>query len=178
MMLLKQRIVDALNKQVEEEFFAAAQYLAFALYYDRETLPELAKYFYAQSNEEYGHALKFLHYLTDAGAVGLVPPVRGPKNEFEKPIECVEMALQQELHVTELINGLVDLAIQENDHLTRDFLQWFVTEQLEEVSSMSDLLNVMKHAGDNILLVEDYLARNPRPDAGAPGAGGGGEAGA
>jgi ferritin len=165
-MLLKQTVADALNKQVEEEFFAAAQYLAIALYYDRETLPGLSSYFHAQSTEEYGHALKILQYLNDAGAMALVPGTREPNNSFSKPIECVELALQQELHVTDLINRLVDLAVQENDHLTRDFLQWFVTEQLEEVSSISDLLNVMKYAGDNVLLVEDYLARNPRPDAG------------
>jgi ferritin len=80
--------------------------------------------------------------------------------------EAVQLALDQELKVTQQINNLVDLAIKENDHLTREFLQWFVAEQLEEVASMTDLLNVVKRAGeDNLLRVEDYLARNPRADA-------------
>ena len=78
----------------------------------------------------------------------------------------MQLALNQELKVTEQINNLVDLAIKENDHLTRHFLQWFVSEQLEEVATMTDLLNVIQRAGEaNLLLVEDYLARNPHVDA-------------
>lgn len=174
-MLLKQSIVDALNGQVVEEFTASSQYIAISLYFERETLPELAKYFQAQAMEEHGHAMKLLHYMTDAGSNGLVPATEEVKNYFEAAEEAVQLALDQELKVTDQINKLVDLAIKENDHLTRQFLQWFVTEQLEEVSSMSDLLNVVRRAGEtNLLLVEDYLARNPRPDA--SGAAGGADA--
>ena len=165
-MLLKQSMVDALNKQVIEEFSASAQYIAIALHFDSETLPELSKYFHAQATEEHGHAMKLLQYMTDAGGMAIVPATREPKNHFETAEEPVQLALNQELKVTEQINNLVDLAIKENDHLTRQFLQWFVTEQLEEVATMTDLLNVVKRAGEaNLLLVEDYLARNPRVDA-------------
>jgi len=167
-MLLKQSIVDALNKQVIEEFSASAQYIAIALHFDSETLPELSKYFHAQATEEHGHAMKLLQYITDAGGHATVSATREPKNHFETAEEPVQLALNQELKVTEQINNLVDLAIKENDHLTRQFLQWFVTEQLEEVATMTDLLNVVQRAGEaNLLLVEDYLARNPRVDAGA-----------
>ena len=166
-MLLKQSIVDALNKQVVEEFTASLQYIAIALYFDSETLPQLSNFFHAQATEEHGHAMKLLQYLNDAGAKAVVPATRELKNYFETAEEAVELALNQELKVTEQINRLVDLATDEKDHLTRQFLQWFVTEQLEEVSSMTDLLNVVKRAGEtNLLLVEDYLARNPRSDAG------------
>lgn len=166
-MLLKQSVVDAVNRQVVEEFTASLQYIAIGLYFDSETLPELAKFFHAQATEEHGHAMKLLHYINDAGGTTIVPATREVKNHFETAAEAVELALNQELKVTEQINSLVDLAIKENDHLTRQFLQWFVAEQLEEVSSMTDLLNVVKRAGEaNLLLVEDYLARNPRPDAG------------
>ncbi len=165
-MLLKQSVVKAINGQVAEEFGAMTQYIAISLYFDLETLPELAKYFYAQAMEEHGHAMKLLQYIVDAGNKPIVPAVKDPQNEFKTAAEAVQLALDQELKVTGQINNLVDLAIKENDHLTRQFLQWFVTEQLEEVSSMSDLLNVIKRAGEtNLLLVEDYLARNPRPDA-------------
>jgi bacterioferritin B len=165
-MLLKQTVVDAINGQVAEEFAAATQYIAISLYFQAETLPELAKYFYAQGMEEHGHAMKLLRYLSDAGANAVVPGVEAPKNEFGAAAEAVQMALNQELKVTEQINNLVDLSIKQNDHLSRQFLQWFVTEQLEEVSSISALLNVVKRAGEaNLLLVEDYLARNPRADA-------------
>ena len=165
-MLLKQAMVDALNKQVIEEFSASTQYIAISLHYDSETLPELAKYFHAQATEEHGHAMKLLKYITDAGGKAIVPAVREPKNHFETGEEPVELALNQELKVTEQINHLVDLAIKENDHMTRQFLQWFVSEQLEEVATMTDLLNVIQRAGEaNLLLVEDYLARNPHVDA-------------
>lgn len=165
-MLLKQSVVDAINRQVVEEFTASLQYTAIALYFDSETLPELSKFFQAQAMEEHGHAMKLLHYINDAGGVAIVPATREVKNHFETAAEAVQLALNQELKVTEQINALVDLAIKENDHLSRQFLQWFVAEQLEEVSSMTDLLNVVKRAGEaNLLLVEDYLARNPRSDA-------------
>jgi ferritin len=112
------------------------------------------------------HAMKLMQYLNDAGSVAIMPATKAPKNHFEAAVEAVQLALSQELKVTEQINNLVDVAIKQNDHLTRQFLQWFVTEQLEEVSTMGDLLNTIKRAGEaNLLLVEDYLARNPRADA-------------
>ena len=164
-MLLKQTVVDALNGQVVEEFTATTQYIAISLYFEQETLPELAKYFHAQALEEHEHAMKLLRYITEAGNKPVVPATKAVKNDFSAAEEAVQLALDQEMKVTRQINDLVDLAIKENDHLTRQFLQWFVTEQLEEVSTMSDLLSVVKRAGEgNLLLVEDYLARNPRPD--------------
>jgi ferritin len=164
-MLLKQSVVDALNGQVVEEFGAAAQYIAISLYFEQETLPELAKYFYAQAMEEHEHAMKLLRYITDAGNKPVVPATKAVKNEFESAAAAVQLALDQEMKVTDQINSLVDLSIEERDHLTRQFLQWFVIEQLEEVSTMSDLLSVVKRAGEtNLLLVEEYLARNPRAD--------------
>ena len=163
--LLKQSVNDAINKQVVEEFSASGQYIAIAFYFEAETLPELAKFFHAQAAEEHMHAMKLLHYLSEAGAQPLVPATKQPKNHFDSVEEAVQLALNQELKVTEQINSLVDLAVEEKDHLTRQFLQWFVTEQLEEVSSMSDLLRVVKRATQqNLLLIEDYLARNPRED--------------
>jgi ferritin len=163
-MLLNQSVADALNRHVIEEFAAAAQYLAIALYFDSEVLPQLSQFFQLQSTEEYGHAMKLLQYVTDAGSHPIVPATPEPKNHFESAEECVQLALDQELKVTKLINGLVDVAVRENDHLTRQFLQWFVTEQLEEVATMTDLLATIKRAGEtNLLLVEDFLARNPHP---------------
>ena len=169
-MLLKQTVVDALNKQVTEEFTASLQYTAIALYFDRETLPQLTNFFHLQAGEEHMHAMKLLQYINDAGGQPLIPATKEVKNFFESAAEAVQLALDQELKVTDQINNLVDIAIKENDHLTRQFLQWFVTEQLEEVSSMSDLLNVIKRAGEtNLLLVEDYLIRNPHAEAAAGG---------
>ena len=169
-MLLNKAVTDALNKQVVQEFAAAAQYLAISFYFDAETLPQLSRFFNLQSQEEYGHAMKILNYVADAGAHPIIPATPEPKNHFESAEECVQLALEQELKVTKLINELVDLAAGHNDHLTRQFLQWFVTEQLEEVATMSDLLATIRRAGEhNLLQVEDFLARNPHPEAGSEG---------
>jgi ferritin len=166
--LLKQTVVDALNRQVVEEFTASNQYIAMALYFDGETLPQLSKYFHHQANEEHLHGMKLLQYITDAGGQPVVPATREPKNHFSSVEEAVELALNQELTVTQQINELVSLAVQENDYLTREILQWFVTEQLEEVSSMSDLLNVVRRASKNLFRVEDFLARNPHEAEAGP----------
>jgi len=170
-MLLKQPVIDVINAQATEEFTASAQYLAIALYFERETLPELAGYFHLQASEEYGHAAKLLGYINEVGGMPVIESTRAVKNNFSGVEECIELALNQELIVTEQINNLVKVAIEHNDYLTHQFLQWFVTVQLEEVSSMNDLLNVVKRAGDNLFRIEEFLSRTPHPEAaGANGA--------
>ncbi len=169
--LLKQSVVDALNKQVVEEFTASLQYNAIAFYFDALTLPELTQFFHLQAQEEHEHAMKLLQYIADAGNQPIVPATKNIKNHFESVEEAIQLALDQELTVTRQINDLVGLASQENDYLTHQFLQWFVTEQLEEVSSMSDLLNIVQRAGNDLFRIEEYLLRNPHEMA----AGGGGE---
>ena len=164
--LLKQSVVDALNGQVVEEFTASFQYTAIALYFDSETLPELTNFFHLQASEEHMHAMKLLQYIADAGNQPVVPATKEVKNHFESVEEAVQLALNQELKVTEQINNLVGIANKENDYLTHQFLQWFVTEQLEEVSSMSDLLNIVQRAGDDLFRIEEYLSRNPHESAG------------
>lgn len=159
--LLKQSVVDALNGQVVEEFTAESQYIVIALYFDSETLPQLSNFFHAQAAEEHQHGMKLLQYITDAGGQPIVPATKTVKNHFERVEEAVELALNQELKVTKQINDLVALAAKENDYLTHQFLQWFVTEQLEEVSTISDLLNIVKRAGDDLFRIEDYLIQNP-----------------
>ena len=169
--LLKQSVVDAINAQVVEEFTASLQYTAISLYFDAETLPQLSHFFDLQAEEEHMHAMKLLNYISEAGGQPIVPATKPVKNDFESVEEAVELALNQEIKVTEQINNMVALSIQENDYLTQQFLQWFVTEQLEEVSSMSDLLNVARRAGDNLFRVEDYLIQNPH-ESEAEGEGG------
>ena len=159
--LLKQPVVEALNAQVVEEFTASLQYTAIALYFDMETLPQLSHFFHLQAQEEHGHAMKLLNYITEAGGQPIVPATKPVKNHFESVTEAVELALNQEIKVTDQINNLVAISQEEKDYLTHQFLQWFVTEQLEEVSSMSDLLNVARRAGDDLFRVEDWLLQNP-----------------
>ena len=167
-MLISKETNEALNQQIGNEFLASLQYVAIAAHFDRESLPELAAHFYRQSDEERAHAMRMVKFLVDAGGSVQIPPIAGPRAGFGSPEEAVRIALDHELDVTHQINRLVDLAQKQNDHITQAFLQWFVTEQLEEVSSTDTLLRIIQRAGDNILHVEEYLARrNPVQNAAA-----------
>lgn len=159
-MIVKQATVDAMNDQVQNEFMASSQYVAIAVYFDDEGLPDLAAFFYRQAEEEREHAMKFVHFLLETGARPHIPDLPAVKNGFESAYEAVEYALNQEIKVTEQINDIVTIARRENDHTSDQFLQWFIEEQVEEVDSMESLLQTIRHAGDNLLMVEDYVRRN------------------
>jgi len=159
--------VDRLNEQIGHEFAASQQYLAIAVYYDDETLPRLASFFYAQALEERNHALMMVQYLLDAGAPAPVPGVAAPQNSFGDVVEPVALALEQERRVTDQINALAAVARKEGDYSSEQFMQWFIKEQTEEVASMNDLLKVVTRARENPLLAEEYLAREAPGDAGA-----------
>lgn len=159
--LISQELANAINQQIGSEFQAKLQYLNLAAYFDAEDLPQLAAFFYQQAQDEEMHAMKFLHYLVDAGSVVEIPLIAKPEFTFDSAETAVHLALQSEVRVTGQINALMDLAVEQKDHLSQDFLRWFVTEQLEEISTMKTLLNITRRAGDNLLWVEDYLVRNP-----------------
>lgn len=164
-MPLERDVSDALNAQMGRELEAHLQYLAISSWFDAEGLPELHRFFAAQAAEEHLHAMRFLAYLQDADGEVAIRGVAAPKADFESAEEAVAASLDWENSVTASIHGLVDLAVARHDHATQVFLQWFVTEQVEEVSTMTELLQVTRRAGDaNLLLVEDYVARSlPAP---------------
>ncbi len=159
--------VERLNEQIGHEFAAAQQYLAIAVYYDDETLPRLAAFFYAQALEERNHALMMVQYLLDAGAQAPIPGVAAPQTEFGDVVAPVALALAQERRVTDQINALAAVARQEGDYSSEQFTQWFIKEQIEEVAAMNDLLKVVTRAQDNPLLAEEYLAREAPGEEGA-----------
>ena len=171
------RFPDALNEQIGHEFAASQQYVAIAVYYDSETLPQLAATFYRQAVEERNHAMMIVQFLLDSDLPVTIPGVEAPRTGFSGPAEPVALALEQEKRVTDQIVALVALAREEGNLVGEQFLHWFLQEQREEVASMSQLLATVGRAGDNLLLVEDHLARtgaeeNPL-EAGAPPAAGG-----
>jgi ferritin len=174
------RFPQALNEQVGREFAASQQYVAIAVYYDSETLPQLAGHFYRQAVEERNHAMMIVQYLLDADEGVAIPGVEAPRTDFANPVAPVELALEQEKQVTAQIIELAKLARNEGDLVGEQFLDWFLEEQREEVSGMSTLLSIVRRASDaNILLVEEYLARvgsggeQGGPEANAPPAAGG-----
>jgi bacterioferritin B len=168
---------DGLNEQVGYELAASQQYVAIAVYYDAQTLPRLAAHFYRQAVEERNHAMMIVQYLLDADERITVPGVAAPQTEFADVVEPVRLALEQEKRVTEQISELAKLARSEGDLVGEQFLHWFLQEQREEVSSMGALLTVVERSRDNVMLIEDFLAREAVGDAGAeagapPAAGG------
>ena len=169
-MIIKPKVAEAMNAQIQSEFAASAQYVAIAVYFDEETLPDLAAFFYAQAEEERMHAMKFVHFILEAGGKPIIPGLPEMRNNFDSASDAVQFALDQEIKVTDQINNLVSIANAENDYASSQFLQWFVTEQVEEVDSMTTLLNTIKHAGGTLLLVEDFVRRTMAAAAGAAAA--------
>ena len=151
--------VTQLTEQIGNELAASHQYAQIALHYDAETLPRLASFFYGQSLEERTHALMMVQYLLDAGVTPVLPATPAPASGFDDVVAPVKLALEQERQVTDQINALAGLARQDGDYASEQFLQWFLKEQVEEVSTMNDLLKVVTRAQENPLLAEEYLAR-------------------
>lgn len=161
-MTIKKAMVEPFNEQIQSEFSASQQYIAIAVYFDEMGLVELGQFFYRQSEEERMHAMKFVHFMLETEGRPSIPAIPELKNDFKSPEEAVQFALDQERKVTAQIDNLVSLSRKEEDHAANNFLQWFVTEQVEEVATMTTLLQTIRLAGDNLLLVEDYVRRNPQ----------------
>ena len=172
-----QSFADALNEQIANEFAAHQQYVGMAVYYDAETLPRLAAFFYRQAAEERGHAMMMIQFLLDTEQEVRIPDINAQQTRFDDAVAPVKMALEQEKRVGEEINALFKLARDNGEYRAEQFMQWFVKEQVEEVALMQDLLNVVERTSKNLDLAEDYIARE-RPgeeeDPTAPPAAGGG----
>ena len=162
-MIISNKMNGALNEQIGHEFGASIQYVSIAGHFDCEGLPMLARHFYRQAEEERDHAMRIVKYVVDAGGRLEIPQIPAPRSSFSSAAEAVQLSLDWERKVTKQINGLMDSAIKENDHITQNFLEWFVKEQLEEMSSMDTLLRMVQRAGETgLLFVENYLAQQGR----------------
>ena len=156
---MAEKFAKALNDQIANEFGASQQYVGAAVYYDSETLPRLAAFFYRQAQEERDHAMMMVQYLIDTDQDVRIPDITSQQTRYDDSVAPVRMALEQERRVGEEINALFKLARDTDEFRAEQFMQWFVKEQVEEVALMQDLLNVVERAHDNLLLVEEYLAR-------------------
>jgi len=164
------RFVDQLNIQIGNEFAAHQQYVAIAVHFDALTMPRMAAFFYRQAMEERDHAMMMVQYLVDADERVTIPGVASPVTTFETLVQPVELALQQEKRVTEQINELTAIARDERDFASDQFMQWFIKEQVEEVSTMSDLLTVVRRSGDDIEDIEKWVDRETTGGGEDPGA--------
>jgi ferritin len=166
-----------LQEQVKNEFTASQQYIAVAVWFDDNDLPRLASHFYKQALEERNHAMMIVQYLMDNSIKPQIPAIEQVRNDFSETRELIALALEQEREVTREIETLAKTARDEGDYLGEQFMQWFLKEQVEEVSSMSTLLNVVDRSKGNLFDVENFLARESVGDEGtdptAPKAAGG-----
>jgi bacterioferritin B len=172
-----ERFVEALNEQVANEFAASHQYVAIAAHYEAQTLPQLARFFYVQAIEERGHAMMMIKYLIDTNSPVRLREIGAPDTDFADHIAPIRLALEQERMVSEHIGELFKTAREEGDYLSEQFVQWFLKEQVEEVATMSELLDVAERVRDLPMTLEEYIAReNPgggRDDPAAPEPAGG-----
>ena len=155
-----ERFVEALNEQIGKEFNAAHQYTAVAAWYDRETFPRLAKFFFDQAEEERGHAMKMVNYLRDTNAELKLNEVKAPRTEFPDHVEPIKLALESERNVTVSISKIFEIARETDDYASESFMQWFVDEQVEEESSMEALLQVAERVREYPMMLEEFLARD------------------
>lgn len=158
-MLISPELNKAFNEQIGRELLASHQYISIASYFDGRALKKLAQLFFKQSEEEREHAMKMIQYLNDVSGKVEIPPIEAPNAEFGSALEAVNLALQWELGVTHHINNLMTLAIEQKDYAAQEFLYWFVKEQVEEVSRMQDIVQVIEQVGEHyIIMVEGYLS--------------------
>lgn len=159
-------LIAKMNEQIGNEMGASLQYISIASYFETETLPELAAFFYRQADEERDHAMRFVKFILDIEGSVRIPDIPAPKGDFKTAEEAVKLSVEWEKEVTQQIYELVEIAQNASDYISVRFLDWFVNEQREEVSTMSSLLDVVRRAGpDGLLHVEDYLVRHGDPHA-------------
>lgn len=147
--MLKDKIQKALNAQMNLELSSSYLYLAMAAYFESENLNGFASWMKIQSGEEYGHAMKIYGYINQRNGRVNLAKIDSPKSEWKGAVEVFSETLKHEQLVTKAIDDLVDLAVTEKDHATNTFLQWFVTEQVEEEATAMNILDKIKMVGDN-----------------------------
>jgi len=147
--MLKEKLEKALNEQINAELYSSYLYLSMSAYFEDKNLKGFANWMRVQAQEEVVHAMKIYDFINErAGRVNL-KPIEGPQTEWESPLAVYEEAYKHECHVTDLINKLVDLSIEASDHATNAFLQWFVTEQVEEEASADDIVQQLRLVGND-----------------------------
>ncbi|MGO9121901.1 MAG: ferritin [Desulfomonilaceae bacterium] len=159
--MISSRIQEAFNKQLNAELYSAYLYLSMAAYFESINLRGFANWMRCQVQEEIVHAMKFNDFIVERGGRVTLMQIEGPPTKWASPLNAFEEAYRHEQKVTGLINDLVNIAIEEKDHASNAFLQWFVTEQVEEESSADGVVQKLKLAGDHgggMFMIDQELA--------------------
>jgi ferritin len=153
--MLKKKVEDLCNRQVEREGFSSNLYLSMASWAENNGYPGISEWLYAQAEEERIHFLKFIKYINERGGTAVIPAFKKPAAEFKGVVELFSEVLKHEEFITASINEIVDLTLKEKDYNTHNFLQWFVTEQVEEEASVRTVIDKLKLVGPNNLYIFD-----------------------
>lgn len=142
--MLKERVLKALNDQINAEQYSALMYLSMSAWFENKGLPGFANWMYVQYQEELTHADKIFKFIVERNSKVELKAIEQVAVEFENIVSIVEKTLAHEQHVTELINNIVDISNEERDHATQSFLQWFVDEQVEEEANVTEILDSLR----------------------------------
>ncbi|MBI5445846.1 MAG: ferritin [Deltaproteobacteria bacterium] len=160
--MISQRLQDAMNEQMKNEFFSAYLYKAMEAYFEQEELKGFANWIHVQALEELTHGERFFRFLCDVGGKAVALGIDAPKGDFRSVLEAFEYGLSHEQFVTSRINQLMDLAREESNHAAQIMLQWFVTEQVEEESNFTNMvkkLKIVEGDGRGLLLLDQEAAQ-------------------
>ncbi len=160
--MLSEKLVDAINDQIQYEYYSAFIYKAMQAYFEAEDLPGMANWMDIQFQEEMSHAEKMFEFVCETGGRVLLQAMETPHNDYSSPLHVFEEALRHEQIVTSKINDLMDLAQQEKNHAAQIFLQWFVTEQVEEEANASHIIAKLKRVhedGRGLMMIDQELAK-------------------
>ena len=147
--MLSDKMEKALNAQLNAEAYSGYLYLAMAAWFDSKNLNGFAGWMKDQAREEFYHTAKFYGFINERGGRVLMKAIEEPQNEWESSLDVFEATLKHEQHVTSLINNLLKIAREEGDYASEIFLQWFVTEQVEEEAAADEVIQKMKMIGDH-----------------------------
>ena len=170
--MISKKMESAINEQINKELYSAYYYLSMAAYLENESLDGMASFMKAQAHEEVGHAMKFYAYVNEQGGRVILETIEKPQETFDNPQQIFDLSLKHEKFVTSRIHSLVDLALEEKDHATKAFLDWFVTEQVEEEATMDSIVNKFKllgGSGQGLLMLDAQLGQRSAPVATASG---------
>jgi len=159
--MISKKLQNAINKQINKELYSEYLYLSMAAYLESIGLEGFAIFFKVQVQEERFHTMKFFDYVNERGGRVILEAIDRPQVEFKSPVEIFEIAYKHEQYVSKLINELIEVAIKENDHAARSFLNWYIDEQVEEEASMDKILNQLKMIGgkgQGMLMLDKELA--------------------
>lgn len=152
--MLQKKVEDILNVQVDKEGYSSHLYLSMATWAENQGLQGIAEWLYLQAEEERIHMLKLIRYINERDAQAKIIAVQEPPAEFGSAKEMFEKVLEHERYISASINEIVQVCVEENDYTTHNWIQWFVTEQIEEEASVRSIIDRLKLAGDHLYMFD------------------------